>query len=294
MDTRERIVLYMVVLALAIAVGYLAFTISEGTGGCSDCDLDPLVDAIDGLGERIDDGVDEVRSSVDASISAHHGQTEIALVGIATTASAIKDGLVGLEERTADAVIKALPVVECPSPCSPAPRPTLPCVPSDCDEPSPITVSSKFTLLYENARLTKNGELTANSSGVKLRHRHLERLELLASAFGPCHRQEDPVEFRVTGFASTAEFLNQPSGSPMPESDDLNRQTANLRAQNVQDYLKNEGFQVKTKQWTPDQDLQRPYLDDTPPGMDQQALNRAVLIEPIRAGICDVARRDNL
>ena len=276
----ERIVLYMVVLALAVAVGYLAFTISEGTDGCPDCDLD-------GLGKRIDAVVGEVASSVDTSISAHHGQTGTTLTGIATTASAIKDGLDGLEGRLADAVIKELPVVECPSPCLPA-APSPPCpVTSDCDEPSPITVTSKFALLYRNARLTENGELTENSFGVKLERRHLERLELLANAFRPCHRPENPVEFRVTGSASTAEFRIQPGGSPMSKSDELNRQTANMRAQNVHDYLKDEGFQVKIKKWPPDQDLQRPYVD-------QQALNRTALIEPLKAGICDLAHRGEM
>lgn len=299
----ERIVLYMVVLALAVAVGYLASKVSAGTDDCADCDLDPLVGRVDGLGDRIDDVVDKVASGVDASISAHHDQTESTLAGITTTASAIKGGLDGLEGRIADAVIKELPAVACPptnegDECIPA-TPPEPCPPPDvaeridCGDPPPsITVKSKFTLLYENARLNDDRDITEDSFGVKLARRHLKRLDVLANAFGPCNRPNDTVEFHVTGYSSTAEFRFQPSGRRLSNSDELNLKTANLRAQIVGAYLKSKGkgFTVRTVRWPQGHDLQRPYLDDVRPGIDQQALNRTVMIELVSAGACDLSR----
>ena len=73
-------------------------------------------------------------------------------------------------------------------------------------------------------------------------------------------------------------------------TDALNLGVANLRAKIVGDHLLNEGFKVEIKEWLSENDLQRPYLDDVQPGMDQQALNRTVFIELKSAGACDLAR----
>ena len=112
----ERIVLYAVVLALAVAVGYLAF--KPNGGGCASCgELDRRLTEIetkmDGLEESVG-AVKEIASGVGASISAHDGRTATALDGIdAAVASGIKDGLTGLEERIAAALAK-LQATECP------------------------------------------------------------------------------------------------------------------------------------------------------------------------------------
>ena len=274
----ERIVVYAVVLALAVAVGYLAF--KPNGGGCASCgELDRRLAAIETKMTGLEKSVDAVKETQ----AVHNDQTASALKGInATVASTIADGLAGMEERTADAVVNKLPVG-----CS-TPKPG-----GECDYGEPPSGTSKFTLLYDNARLTENREITENSFGVKLEPWHLKRLELLTRAFAPCHLPDSPVELHVTGYASTAEFRSQPGGDPMSNSDELNRQTANLRAKVVGDRLRNHGFNVVTKRWGSAQHLQRPYLDDAPPGMDQQALNRTVLIEPVKAGICDLAHRGN-
>lgn len=99
MDTRERIVLYMVVLALAIAVGYLAFTINGG--GCPDCDkldqrLNEIDRAISSLGERVD-AVDEIARSVSASISAYDDKAVAAHRQMAGRLGGIEVSLAGLE-----------------------------------------------------------------------------------------------------------------------------------------------------------------------------------------------------
>ena len=375
----ERILLYVVVLALAVAVGWLAFASKQngGTvGQCVGCDelkalnqrLDAIDTAVDGLGktvaeavepslanfkqgvvddvasrlevlisalgdetanalvgievavvkmieERLDglegrvaDGVDrdlvnfkqgvvdDVARRVAALISAHGKETAAALDGLdAAVAEKIEDGLA---ERIAEAVSGKLLAEGCrlttEGECPP-PRPPCPTPPDAeaCDEPPPpITVNSRFTFLYENARLDAAQKVTEDSLGVKLAARHHKRLELLTNAFMPCNQADHPVKFRVTGYSSSAEFRVRPSGESMDDSDDLNRRTANLRAKIVGDYLHARGFEVDTKEW-PKHDRQRPqrpYLDDAQPGMDQQALNRTVFIELTSAGACDLAR----
>lgn len=163
--------------------------------------------------------------------------------------------------------------------------PPSPCLPSDCCTPSP-EVELRYTLLYENARLIEE-EVTTDSVGVKLAPRHTKRLELLTNALKPCHRADAPVVFHVTGYSSTAEFTSEPSGERLRNSDKLNLQTANLRAEIVGNFLKNKGFKVKTKEWRAD-DMRRPYRDNAQQGVAQQGLNRTVFLDLESAGACDL------
>ena len=266
----ERITLYLVVLALAIAVGWLAFKVNSAEVP-GEVPVDPVV-----VARSLVDCVDceELEQRFEA--------VDNALGGLDQTVSDAVRSLEGLEGRVADAVSSKLlaegcQVTKAPEECVGAVPPPMP----------PITVNSKFTFLYENARLNEEGEVARNSVGVKLAPRHLKRLQLLTSAFEPCHRADAPVEFEVAGYSSTAEFLVQPDGSPMDKSDELNIKTANLRAQIVGEYLK-ERFEVTTKEWPGDRDLERPYVDNAQPGVAQQALNRTVLIELKSAGACDL------
>lgn len=255
----ERPVLYLLVLVLATAVGYLALMPESERKQRAGPSVAATDDAPDDLGPTVADAVDE-------------------------------DNVVGLEERIADAVASKLLAAGCAltgtDEC-----PETPCPPAvvDCENPAAITLNSRFTFFYENARLNEDREVIADSVGVKPARRHLERLDLLSNAFQPCHRADAPVAFAVTGYSSTAEFRVQTTGEPMPESDQLNLTTANLRAQIIGDYLQNQGFNVETKQWS-EQDLQRPYLDDARLGVDQQALNRTVFIDLKSAGACDLVR----
>lgn len=284
----ERIMLYVVVLGLAIAVGWLAVTEEPGAG-CTGCGQD--------LGPRLD-AIDTAIADLGKAVAAHGDETATALDGIgaaiAGVAKKVDDNLAGLERRVADAVADKLLATGCQlakagDECGTA-APQPPCPAPDasegCPDLRPLTVKSKFTLLYENARLNEDGELAPNSVGVKLTDRHLDRLRLLASAFKPCHEKDDPVRFAVTGYSSSAEFRSQPDGGPLPDSEALNRETANRRAQIVRDYLRSQGFEVEP----PRSDLPRPYRDDAQPGMDQQALNRTVFMELASAGACDLSR----
>ena len=274
----ERIVLYMVVLALAIAVGWLAFKGTKGPVddcvGCKD-ELKPLFEAIDtalgDLGEKV---------------ATHGTTTTTALNRIAETVAdvtkKVEDKLEGLEGRVAKTVSDKLLAAGCQvtktdEECEADPPPP---------PPPPATVESQYTLLYENARLNEDGKLAPNSVGVKLEPRHHMRLRRLTTAFKPCDEEDNPVRFAVTGYASSAEFLSQPDGGPLPNSDALNRETAELRERIVRDYLRNHDFEVEA----PGNDLPRPYRDNALRGVDQQALNRTVFIEIVSAGACDLSR----
>ena len=271
MDPRmERITLYLVVLALAVAVGWLAFKIKSPKDSADPAD--PVV--VEPPGDCVD--CEELEQRFEA--------VDNALGGLDQTVSAAVGSLEGLEGRVADAVSRKLLAEGCQ--VTKAPDDCVAVVPPPM--PTPITVNSKFTFFYENARLNEEGEVARNSVGVKLAPRHLKRLELLTNAFEPCHRADAPVEFEVAGYSSTAEFRTRPDGSPMDKSDELNLQTANLRAEIVGEYLKGQRFAVTTKEWPGDRDLERPYVDNAQPGVAQQALNRTVLIELKSAGTCDL------
>ena len=160
----------------------------------------------------------------------------------------------------------------------------------DCPASS---VVSNFTLLYGNARLNKYEDITEDSVGVRLAPRHERRLERIAVAFKACQRETgSPVKFGVTGYSSTAKFQRENPNRRvgMSNSDDLNLETANLRAKVVADYLRLEDFEVELKQWKFFENLRRPYLDDSPPGTDKEALNRTVFIEVLHAGACDLSQ----
>lgn len=273
MERIERIMLYVIVLILAGVVAWPLLEDQErngpgetgngpGDGDCVDCE---------GLEQRLK-AIDSALGGLDKTVT-----------------DAVGRSLEGLEGRIADAVSKKLLAEGCqltktPEECVGVAPPTLPPLP-------PIKVNSKFTFLYQNARLNEDGEIARDSVGVKLTQRHLKRLERLTKALQPCRAVDAPVEFEVAGYSSTADFLIRPDGSPMDNSDELNRKTANLRAQIVVDYLEEQGFQVNPTQ--PSGDLQRPYVDDAQPGVDQQALNRTVLIELKSAGTCDLGESND-
>ena len=229
--------------------------------------------------------------------------------------AAVDGEMDGLEGRVADAVCKRLSEGTCtrnakcgdgtvdegPS-CPPAT--TCACSPATtcedcrtqcqdcpqcpaCPDRRPPAAST-FTLFYENARLNEEQKVTEESVGVKLAPRHIKRLDFIADAFGGCHRKDAPVLFHVTGFSSTAEFLTEPEDKRLPDSDNLNLDTANLRAKIVRHYLENEGFQVTDEEWKSFESLRRPYSEISPPGTDRQALNRSVFIELVGAGVCDL------
>ena len=246
-----------------------------------------ISDALDDVDRRLADFREVIGRDVEKLIADHGDETTMELDRInATVAETIAAGLTAMERRIADAVAEKFVAAGC-TPTSPGECPPTPCPPDDCSHPRPLKVESRHTLLYENARLIDD-EVTVESFGVKLAQRHVKRLELLTNALQPCHQSDAPVVFNVTGYSSTAEFRSEPGGEPMPNSDRLNRDTANLRAQIVGDYLESQRFSVKTTQWSPDHDMQRPYRDDAQPGMAQQALNRTVFLDLESAGACEL------
>ena len=292
----ERFTLSLIALALAITVGILVYEDFQdpaparlGTALIQEAIAKAIEDALPEIDSRLADLRSGVKDDVGGLITAHGRETTTALSRInATVTETIAASLDGVEGRIADAVAQKLVTEGC-TPTSPAECPPTPCPPSDCltPFPRPLEVESRHTLLYENARLIDE-KVTVESFGVKLAQRHVKRLELLTTALRPCHQRDAPVVFHVTGYSSTAEFRSEPSGEPLPNSDQLNRDTANLRAQIVGAYLERQRFSVKTKEWSRDHDMQRPYRDDAQPGMAQQALNRTVFLDLESAGACDL------
>lgn len=249
-----------------------------------DTELAGLHSKLAGLKEAV---ADEVAGRVGTLISDHGDETTEALNSVnAAVEKTIKGNLAGLDGRIAEAVSNRLLAEGCTltstDECPPTPCPT----PTDCPDPplTPPEIESRYTFLYENARLDDDGEVTADSVGVKLAPRHRTRIDLLAAALLPCHQAEAaPVEFDVIGYASTAEFRVQPSGGTMPNSGDLNLEAANLRAKIVGTYLQDKGFTVNTTQWSLERPMQRRYQDNA-----AQALNRTVFIDLKSAGGCDL------
>ena len=304
MGRMERIVLYAVAVALAIAVGILAWNGNGGPeGDCVGCakkiaeELAPRFDAIeaalDGIGTKLDELGDEVPADVEARVKPlildHGRETAAALKDLNDTVAGIEDSLSGLGGRVANAVCMKMAEGGCTAtakgecPQKPCPIAT-PCGEDEC------TPTERFSLLYEPARLNKNGEVTADSVGVKLAPRHRERLELLADALRACQDPGGgpPVEFDVTGYASTAEFRFEPERERMPNSNELKLKAANLRAQIVRDYLVSQGFRANTRRWSSAGAMERAYRDGAHRSARNEALSRTVLLDLKSAGTCDL------
>ncbi len=265
----ERTFLYVAVLALAIAVGFLAHKVQgRSQGGCPPQSEDVWAQ----LAEQVN------------SLASGLGELKAAVLGMEQSqATLIRSELERLASQIADSVYAKL-------------RKDGACLSSvgSCPEPKPASVVNDFTFLYENARLNDAGEVKADNVGVKLATRHERRLEMLERAFRPCQQEGGPkVSFKVTGYSSTAEFQEEsPSGGRrrMAKSNEMNRATANLRAEVVATRLRRAGFDVTHTDWKFFEDLQRRYLDDSVPGVDQQALNRSVFIQVGHAGACHIER----
>ena len=265
----ERITLYVVVLALALFVGYLTLT--------TDCRWK------DGCGGTIEDDNPLAQLAEDVNaMAADIGQLTKIMPHVKESQAPIRWELERVAPDIADSVYARL-------------REEGACLTSagSCPSAAPASVAANFTFLYENARLNEARQITAESVGVRLAPRHERRLDLLESAFRPCRRDGEGVAFAVTGYSSTAEFqVETPAGDrrPLAESNELNLATANLRAKVVAIRLQQAGFEATPTEWKSFEALQRPYLDDSPPGDDQQALNRSVFIEVRDAGACDIGK----
>ena len=261
----ERVVLYVVVLALALFVGYLTFTTDchwkDGCGGATEGES-PLAQSLNDIVTRLTKITSYIKDA-QAPLHELHEPERIA----PAIANSVYEKL-----RQEGACLSSA---------------------GSCPSAAPPSVAANFTFLYENARLNEARQITAESVGVRLAPRHERRLDLLESAFRPCRRDGEDVAFAVTGYSSTAEFhAETPAGDrrPLAESNELNLATANLRAKVVAVRLQQAGFEATPTEWKSFKALQRPYLDASPPGDDQQALNRSVFIDVRDAGACDIGK----
>lgn len=175
------------------------------------------------------------------------------------------------------------------------------------DKPTPPSMPSpailpQLPLLFENAKLAPRqspGEgwrLSPDSEGVRLTQTHQIALNTFVKAFAPCAKVEGrPVRVKVEGYASTRQFADQ-GGRPLPDTDALNLQAANLRAQGVAGYLRDsaqgfgidQGFKIDHEPWPSFEAMRRPFVDrsEALQGTEQEALNRSVVVQVHEAGGC--------
>lgn len=180
--------------------------------------------------------------------------------------------------------------------CSPLPAG------SDCGGTASPAILPQLPLPFENAKLAprqspdESWRLSLDSKGVRLTPAHEIALNTFVQAFTPCAKVEGrPVQVRVVGYASTRQFVDQ-DGRPLPNSDALNLQAANLRARGVVSYLRNsvkgfgidQGFNIDHEPWKSFDGMQRPFVDrsEALQGTEQEALNRSVVVQVHDAGGC--------
>ena len=284
MKKGERYVVYAVVLFLALTVGFLAWRLEEGVK-VRDLDTSRWDDLVMALVGSVEDKLDSLEGRLADTVT--DSWADQAAVSPQAVSEAIVDAidrqLAGIDERVADAVYDKL---QRGGICGAAAEED-----DGCNVPPPAPpVGKNFTFLFDNAHLDPNRRITKDNKGVRLDSHHVARLNLIAKAFLACQRADDPVSFHVAGYSSTAAFrVETETGSEeLPNSDDLNLKTANLRMANVGNYLESKGFDVDAQFWDSIAALRRPYIDDFEPGVDQQALNRTVFLQITNAGRCDL------
>lgn len=155
-----------------------------------------------------------------------------------------------------------------------------------------------FPLVFKNARLNSRGKLDQQSEGVVVEKKHKEQIDLLIDALKPCGiaAKDRPVKLVIKGYSSSREYKDK-QGNILPNTDQLNIDTANYRAKNVYEYFMREiskrkveyGFDIpKPDSWRNMEQMIRPYTDRSKllfPGV-QELLNRSVFIKLVNPGSC--------
>ena len=168
--------------------------------------------------------------------------------------------------------------------------------------PIPFNNASLKDDYVEGQILTTEDFRDGAAGGVALTALQSLSVNALVDALGPCTSDNNnPVVVNVTGYASSLPFDEYDP----PMSDELNRQVANLRADNVANGIcqsvlaANTAGQVNLQNFRVDlvQHLNptamhqdRPF-DDRPPGAGEgnasETLNRTALIRVVSAGTCN-------
>ena len=99
-----------------------------------------------------------------------------------------------------------------------------------------VGLQPRIWVVFENARLDGDKRLTAESHGVAISGRQRERLDKLAQALIACAAPDRPVRLKIQGYSSTREFVDD-EGQRLGDSDGLNLQAANLRAEGVKTHF---------------------------------------------------------
>ena len=186
---------------------------------------------------------------------------------------------------------------------------------SEQKEPEPTTINwdvsylkikpiqtdylASFPLVFKNARLDGNRQLTLKSVGITLEDIHIKQIEQLIHAFAPCgHDKNQPVKLELEGYSSSRDFIDS-NGDKLLNSDELNVKAASLRAENVYNffigYLKKNKINShidfnELKSWDHIDQMTRPFLDKSNllKGSGQELLNRSVFVKLKHAGACEI------
>ena len=154
--------------------------------------------------------------------------------------------------------------------------------------------ASRIEVLFDNARLQpkKGGRsLTESSPGIALTAPQGAELDKLAAALLACAEPGPSVRLKLQGYSSTRAFVDE-TGTRLLNSDELNVQAANLRAEAVKGRLASQGihpdggFDVRYRPWETFADMARPFKDSGFRGAAQEQLNRVVFVELQDAGAC--------
>ena len=138
-----------------------------------------------------------------------------------------------------------------------------------------------FPLVFRTAQ----GRIDEQSVGIKLQKNHKmqlrEFMSLLKEISGP--RSKSPIRLHVVGYAS-----NTPFGQGSNETFGPNVSVANLRAQVVADFLRNQAsreelnLSISSKEWKEYQDLQRcrPYQSPqgSPDDSTLERMNQSIMV----------------
>ena len=178
-----------------------------------------------------------------------------------------------------------------------------------CEGPTatpPAARQPRIWVTFENARLDKDPtgalaplrRLTQDSEGIALSGGQQQRLNALADALRTCALPDRRVRLRIQGYSSTREFVDA-GGQPMRDSQALNVEAANLRAEAVIDHLRaarageDNGVDIDHAAWKGYPQMRRPFLDarDEFESTAPELLNRTVLVEIRDAGGCALDAR---
>lgn len=144
-------------------------------------------------------------------------------------------------------------------------------------KPSDLSrITPQISILFNEAKLDNNREISENSTGVKLKKHHKDQLDRFMKRTSNSDKKEASIH--IVGYASDIQF--NVAGK---DSNDLNRRVANLRARGVAKHLRGSHNMIITcTKWEGYEKMQqaRPYQYEysSPIGEIIERLNQSVIV----------------